>query len=187
MTERPLANSRFLAFYRGTETDHCDRTREEIVGWDNDRLEQVHDFIQWLFPLEEPSPVNPSAPVLTPADRLAFRQEPALRERLLESLDRMLAFYGFERHVAAHGVAIRKAADWAARSALWLHRQNHNHLRITRILKSLMLLGAVEEAAAFYRVLEDVYRSNRSKISAETMHFWTDAVTAEQTKALRGF
>ena len=167
----------FLAFYRGAGTDHLGRTRGEIVGWDNDRLERVHDFIQWLFPLEEPSPVNPSAPVLTPGDRHAFQREPALHEHLLDSFQRMLAFYGFDRRVDRRAVTIEKAADWSERSAVWLRPHNHNHLRITRILKSLMLLGARDEAVAFYRVLQDVYASNHSKIADETMHYWTHAAS----------
>ena len=179
MVEGPLANSRLLAFYRGAGTDHRGRTREEIVGWDDDRIERVHDFIQWLFPLEEPSPVNPSAPVLTPSDREAFHKEPALRERLLDSFHRMLAFYGFELRADTDARAIRRAADWPARSAVWLHPHNHNHLRITRILKSLMLLGAVDEAEAFYRALSDVDASNdSSKIAPVTMEYWTRAVAA---------
>ena len=180
MTEQPLAYSRLLAFYRGTGTDHRGRTREEIVGWDNDRLERVHDFIQWLFPLDKPSPVNPSAPVLTRSDRDTFQKEPALRERLLDSFHRLLAFYGLERRADAHACTIQKAPDWSVRSDVWLHPHNHNHLRITRILKCLMLLGAREEAAAFYRVLNDVYASNDStKITPVTMQYWTRAVSGD--------
>ena len=46
MTEPSPANSRFLAFGLGTGRDHLGRTREEIVGWDNEPIERVHDFIQ---------------------------------------------------------------------------------------------------------------------------------------------
>ena len=110
-----------------------------------------------------------------------------LRVRLLESFHRMLRFYGFEKRADTQDCTIRKADDWPMRSAVWLHPHNHNHLRITRILKSLMLLGAREEAAAFYRALNDVYASNdSSKIAPVTMQYWTRAVTDENTRAPRG-
>ena len=69
-------------------------TLDTILSWDDGRLEAVHDYIQWLFPLDEPSRFNPSAPLLTAHDRAAFR-DPELAANLRRALDRMLAFYGF--------------------------------------------------------------------------------------------
>ena len=47
--------SRLLDFYRGLKADTEGRSLKEILAWDEDDLEAVHDFIQWLFPLPEPS------------------------------------------------------------------------------------------------------------------------------------
>ena len=65
-----------LRFYRLEGTDARGRTLSEIWSWDADRLEGVHDYIQWLFPLPEASAFNPSAPLLTDATLEAFRADP---------------------------------------------------------------------------------------------------------------
>ena len=70
-------DSPIVAFYRRGAADDRGRTLDAILAWDDNRLEAVHDYIQWLFPLDEPSRFNPSATLLTPRDRAAFR-EPAL-------------------------------------------------------------------------------------------------------------
>ena len=56
--------SRIIGFYNGTESDHRGRCLREIQEWPDDQLESVHDYIQWLFPLPEPSGFNVAAPVL---------------------------------------------------------------------------------------------------------------------------
>ena len=53
-----------IAFYSGAE-DSARRTLAEILQWDDDRLEMVHDYIQWVFPTRQPSGVNPLAPTVT--------------------------------------------------------------------------------------------------------------------------
>jgi hypothetical protein len=65
-----------------------------------DTLELKHDYIQWLFPLPEPSPVNPEAPTLTPEAVNGFGSDLALKARLRRALEKMLAFYGIavDRH-----------------------------------------------------------------------------------------
>ena len=53
-----------LDFYAGRGTDSEGRTLQEIRRWDFQRLEAVHDYIQWLFPLRVRSQFNPDAPLL---------------------------------------------------------------------------------------------------------------------------
>ncbi len=89
------STSQLIDFYRGEAADSEGRTLEEILGWDYIRLELVHDFVQWLFPLDEPSAFNPDAPLLTNDDIAAFRRIPPLRENLMRAFEKMLGFYGF--------------------------------------------------------------------------------------------
>ncbi|HEX4064406.1 MAG TPA: opioid growth factor receptor-related protein [Acidobacteriaceae bacterium] len=84
-----------VAFYRDGATDDRNRTLAQILDWDDDRLEDIHDFIQWLFPLPETSGANPSAPTLDAHTITAFHATPEMQQRLRQSLDRMLRFYGF--------------------------------------------------------------------------------------------
>src|SRR5687767_8065769 len=90
------ADSPLVRFYHGDALDVRGRTLDDILAWDDEQLEAVHDYIQWLFPLDEPSRVNRDAPLLTAADRVAFRQ-PTVAGNLRRALDRMLAFYGLAR------------------------------------------------------------------------------------------
>ena len=39
-----------VTFYRGEGRDAAGRSISDIWGWDDRRLEAVHDYIQWLFP-----------------------------------------------------------------------------------------------------------------------------------------
>ena len=126
--------SKLIEFYSGRAPDHAGRFANEIQEWPDERLEAVHDFIQWLFPLAEPSPVNPLAPVLDRETVEAFAARPELRRNLRLSFLRMLRFYGLEWQPGPPP-AVRLTANFRQRAANWLHPGNHNHLRITRILK----------------------------------------------------
>src|ERR1700754_1472380 len=118
--------SNLLDFYKGLGVDAAGRTIEEIWAWDYRRLEMVHDYIQWLFPLPEPSRFNPDAPLLKDADIAAFRADLALQARVRRSLDLMLEFFGLKRH----GSVIARGRDFSFDSpgAHWLEPLNHNHL-----------------------------------------------------------
>ena len=104
-----------VEFYSGVSGDHRGRTLEELLGWSDDRLEAVHDFIQWLFPLPEASPVNPSAPLLTREAIEAFHARPELCARLRSSLEGMLKFCGLELRDTALGSPLEVIAGGTLR------------------------------------------------------------------------
>src|SRR5215471_16243989 len=80
-------------FYAGGR-DAEGRTLEAILAWNDERLEAVHDYIQWVFPARRPSAVNPLAPLVTDETVRAFERDPVLRDRLAHAFARMLRFYG---------------------------------------------------------------------------------------------
>jgi hypothetical protein len=165
-----------VRFYRGTGRDARGRTLEEILAWDDDRLEAIHDYIQWLFPLDEPSAFNPAAPLVSEADQVAFREDSRLATNLRRALDRMLAFYGFTLESDAAGARVVRSREWAEKSEGWLYPGSHNLLRLTRILKSLTLLSQPGPARAFY----DALRAHASaRVTEETLTYWHDAVRAK--------
>jgi Opioid growth factor receptor (OGFr) conserved region len=164
-----------VEFYSGRAPDHAGRFVGQIQQWPDERLEAVHDFIQWLFPLAEPSPVNPLAPVLDRETIEAFSTQPELRRSPRLSFLRMLRFYGLEVR-SGKPLRVQPAANFDQRGANWLHPGNHNHLRITRILKSMALLGLREEAGALLECLETIYSQHPGKISAVSLRFWRAAI-----------
>jgi hypothetical protein len=151
------------------------RTLDDILAWDDARLEQVHDFIQWLFPLPERSGFNPDAPLLTAEDRAAFAADEGLRERVRGALRRMLRFYGFEL-AEDGGPVVRPGERWAERTASWVTPGDHNFLRISRILRSCSLLGLAAEAAAFLEALEALAEARRPVVGPVTLSYWRRAV-----------
>jgi hypothetical protein len=163
-------DSPIIAFHSGTGRDGEGRRLTEIQAWDDRRLEAVHDFIQWLFPLPERSAFNAAAPILTGNDIDAFNASGELKASLAASFDRMLRFYGFRRV----GARIEPAANFAARAAEWLTPGNHNLLRVTRILRSLTLLGLPEAARAFLDALEQLDPVRRHRLG-NSPDYWRNA------------
>ena len=168
-----------VRFYRGEGRDGTGRTIEEVWAFSAARLELTHDFIQWLFPTRDPSAFNPGAPTLTDATVAVFHESGDLRDRLRGSLDVMLAFYGLRRDVDGSGeVLIEPAPDLAIRGPQWWGSGNHNHLRLTRVISSLSILGLEPEARALEASLERVRREHDTGISEKTARYWAKAVAA---------
>ena len=162
-------DSPVVRYYRGKGTDARGRTLAEVQAFDHARMEYVHDFIQWLFPLEQASAYNAGAPILTPADVAAFRDDPALRDDLRRSFSAFLDFLGLEYAAGA----VREPAGRATRPKVFA-TPNHNWLRITRVLLCLKTLGLDDECRAFFAYLESAYRGGAG-ITADTYAYWRDA------------
>jgi len=168
-----------IGFYRDGAQDDRGRTLSEILAWSDDRLEDIHDFIQWLFPLPERSGANPSAPTLDPSTLEAFHTTPAMRDRLRQAFERMLRFYGLALNPSPSGLAVERLPNFRERAQNWLWPMNHNHLRLTRILRSTLLLGLEAESKALFHALNAVYREFPDRISTRTHAFWLDAAHSD--------
>ncbi len=164
-----------VEFFSGGE-DSEGRTLDQILGWDDDRLEAVHDYIQWVFPTRQPSGVNPLAPLVTGETIRAFGSDAGLRDGLARGCARMLRFYGLR--TTADRVEIDDAR-FPARSRVWLTPGNHNHLRLTRIMDSLSTLGLRGRALALQRCLIDEVcpGPGRGRVLPRTIEFWSRAVS----------
>jgi hypothetical protein len=106
--------SEIVEFYAGRKKDWRGRRLEDIWAYSHDQLEDVHHFIQWLFPLRTAG-VAPAALVDDEAVA-AFRASPELRERLLKSFAVMLDFYGLRRE----GDEVVRTENFPERAANWL-------------------------------------------------------------------
>jgi Opioid growth factor receptor (OGFr) conserved region len=162
--------SRLVEFYRGATPDTEGRTLADLWAFSDHDMEAVHDFIQWMFPLREPSRYNPHAPLVTDPDVAEFLADPALRDSLGHSFGRFLAFLG----LAIEGGRVVEGADFARKSEVW-RDPNHNWLRITRVLASLRMLGLEDEARAFFAFLESLRDGGTSGIDAGTFGYWKGA------------
>lgn len=153
--------------------DHQQRTLDQSLAWDDEMLESTHDFIQWWFPLTDPSAFNPYAPVASHAEFETLGGDERVRAGVERAMHRMLSFYGL--HQEAPGV-IKKAREWDRRSPNWACEKSHNDLRITRILKSLCLLGHRQHAEALLSVLEEIIKCERDPSDQGALIFWREAL-----------
>ena len=167
--------SALLDFLRGDGRDARGRAIAQIWALTNEEIERRHDFIQWLFPLDTASGAVPDSPVLAADEVAILRRDRAIRANLRRSLDRMLAFYGLawdgERR------AIRLGPDFREQAVVWLSPGNHNLLRLTRIMRSLVLAGEIDAAGALFVCLEGLYRGPyRLAIGAQSFAHWAAAL-----------
>jgi hypothetical protein len=169
-----MKQSALVLFYKNRAPDNKGRMLEDILQWDDKKLESTHNFIQWLFPLPEQSGANPSAPRLSLDDNIeCFRSDERIRENIPRSLERMLTFYGLELDQSSQ--IVKRSSKFNKRSSSWLTPWNHNFLRITRILRSLTLTGFEELSAAFFACLEEIYRSHAAEIGSTSFQYWRQA------------
>ncbi len=166
-----------VAFYRGEGCDTRGRSIESVLCFDERDLERIHDYIQWLFPLPVPSEFNAAAPVLTAEDGERFRSDAKLQATLRRAFEMMLRFYGLEFCDPDPGYnSIRPTARFAERARVWLTPENHNYLRLSRILQSVRLLGHADWAEALLAILEDLALEHPDDISQLNLRYWRRAV-----------
>ncbi|PQE28061.1 opioid growth factor receptor region protein [Rutstroemia sp. NJR-2017a WRK4] len=174
----PKHQNVLISFYSGQTKDSEGRWLSDILNWTDETLEYEHSFIQWLFPLPEFSMVNPDAPLINRDVFAAFHTSPELMARLKKSFIRMLGFYGFQLTdvVDEKGLPIIvKSPAFRHKSKNWLMMSNHNHLRISRIIRCLRILGLESEAIAFYNTLSAIITGKTQIVSCRSADYWRRA------------
>jgi Opioid growth factor receptor (OGFr) conserved region len=148
-------NGPLHAYLAGVGRDTRGRLAIAVLGFSDEKLENVHDYIQWLFPLPTRSGAQPDAPVLTEAEIRAIQADPRAIATLEEATERMLRFY-------------RETSGW-------LSPQDHNHLRITRIIKSLRLLVGPDAARRFHEAIMALHDAAGAPVNPRSLRFWVEA------------
>ena len=143
------------AFLAGANPDRRGRHATEVLAFSDEQLEEVHDYIQWLFPLPSRSNAQPDAPVLTRTELEAIQADPQAVATLQCAAERMLQFY--------------------SRTDGWLAGYDHNHLRITRIIGSLKLLVGPETAERFHQAILALHKAAGAPVNSRSLRFWAEA------------
>lgn len=156
-----------ISFYRGKGLDHKGRLIHEIWELSPFWLEHTHDYIQWLFPIPEAGRFNHSAPLLSETDRVAFAEDATLQANQRRSLDVMLAFFGLTRR----GLVIEALPELNMQKHVWLKHGGHNHLRISRMIRSLHLCYQPELAAAFKQAVT-IIGTTQGVVSERSVEYW---------------
>ena len=144
-----------VGFLEGKTPDHRGRTLSMVLAFSDDRVEQTHDYIQWLFPLDEPSGSVHGALVLSNLDIDEIRKSPAARANLIKASEWFFQFLN--------------------RNQRWIAKYDHNQLRITRVIKSLRLLVGNHEADNFRQSIFDYLGEDVDLIGEKAKSFWKSA------------
>lgn len=157
--------SQVAMFHLGcwNDVDDKGRTRDQILAWGDIDLERTHDHVQWLFPTVKPSNFNSKAPVLTAKDIEAFRGSQQLQHSVKMCLDRMKTFFETTRP--------------------WDKINDHNLLRMSRILDCLFTVGLKEEAVAFYDYITTKAGEPSSRVSPRTLGAWKSILKEHTERA----
>ena len=141
-----------VSFLEGSGKDSCQRTLDFVVSQDDHYWEHTHDFIQWLFPLNEVSHSVRNAPILTDDEIKQLRESETAQTNI-------------ERSVLRY-------KEFLAGTTNWRSGYDHNHLRISRVIKCLRLLVSDEEANAFKYWVAGQLGDQIDSINAESKRYW---------------
>ena len=135
--------------------DFKGRTLENIWSFSDKEIEEIHDFIQIVFPLNKPS-------------------QSAFHGYYLDNQDLVNEIKNNKKAITN----IIRSSEWffsfLKRNTYWNAPYDHNQLRITRVIECLRLLVSDEAADNFHKnVLELIQNNNR--VSARTLNFWKNA------------
>lgn len=145
--------SAILDFYTLKGTDTEGRSIHDMLQKDDKFWEECHGHFQWVFPLPEASKKQPNSPVATQDDYDAIGSSPELKMRVLSALGRYLAFLD--------------------RTYKWRRATDHNHLRITRVIRCLCRCGLNDDAFEF---CEYVKAKVGSLVGKQTVWYWEEAL-----------
>ena len=153
--------SQLTDYYRGEAVDTEGRKLQQ--AWDMwNYWEQCHDFIQWVFPLPEPSDFNPNAPLLSKDDIKIFQSDPEIRKNLIHSTELLLKFFGIKLEIVDGDEFINGTIgitfdpgdkEWHCRKRIF-GEFNHNHLRMTRLLMCLTICDFEDVAEEIFSFLD---------------------------------
>ena len=142
-------------FLKGNKPDIHKRYLKDIWMMSDDQIENKHNFIQWIFPLNVKSNAVPSSPILTKKEIICIKKSEIVQKN------------------------IKKSAEWFLKflssNSYWICQNNHNHLRITRAIKSLRLIHSNEEAEKFKNSVMDLIQGNENKINLTSLKYWKNS------------
>ena len=145
--------SKIIDFYQGVGTDAEGRTFYEALAMTDQQMEAGHHWIQWAFPLPEASKKQPTAPVATQDDLNILATQPVAKMRVLVALGRFIQFLDQTQE--------------------WRRPRDHNHLRITRVIRSLALVGHNDVAYEFAEYVKAVVGK---VVGKEVIWYWNEAL-----------
>lgn len=163
-------------FYSEQRPDNDGYFFSDILLFNKAQFEMNHHFMQWLFPIETFSLYNLTGPVLSKTEVKELKENPVITENMLQALEFVCDMYGLEIK-EKNGLQIIPKTNF---DGYWLTKNNHNHLRLTRIIKSLCYAGHDQYAKALCDCLLDIKEKYPDVISEKTVECWKKAIPNEK-------
>ncbi len=174
-----LDDDMHLEFYRNRLTISVDGGHESVTvdelhglfSKDADLLERCHCYMQWLFPIDETS----SQPPLTPSDARGIATGMGSSLRYMYSIFMMLRFYGMTiRDMNVPRITVQDHD----RFHIFLVSSRHNWRRVSRILRSMALVGLRRVAVALLAALEEQVYTTKTLWCARDAYtgYWVKAI-----------
>ena len=85
-------------FLENTGPDYRDRYISEILSFSDRDIEEKHDFIQWVFPTDEPSSIARDVPIVDEEVIKLFQKSEAAQTNLINAKDWFLSFLFRNNH-----------------------------------------------------------------------------------------
>ena len=146
-------------------------TFDGIMRYSAEDLEAEHKFIQHIFPTTTISPHNRTAPILDKETVQALNMNSDVQIRQQKAFRMMLKFFKLkEENPGKSGYQIVPSCDYRKDKPKWLNQNDHNQLRLSRMVKSLYLLGNEKEAIAFHHAINLL--GNKYGVPLSTMRYW---------------
>ena len=143
------------SFLTGHKTNSSGWLLSHVWKFNDTQIENTHTFIQWVFPTDEPSRATPGSPVLDEEQISEIQNSEQAKQNLSKSAEWYF--------------------DFLRRNNFWRKPHDHNHLRITRVIKSLRLLCGGDEADYFKEQFWQLLGTDISQIPSKTIEYWEDA------------
>ena len=139
----------------------------QIINQRTAAFEMAHDQIQWMFPLPEPSKSQPGSPILTLDEFHELKAGYFHLDRLVSAKRFMLKFLGNHK--------------------LWMTTTDHNHLRISRVIKCASLFRGPAYAHDFRVMVWKILRDNNRShfITDNTLAHWLNAISYGDSEEIR--
>ena len=135
--------------------DFQGRSLEDIWSFTDNEINENHDFIQVVFPLNKPSQSVFHGYYLDDEDLVdLIRNNKKATNNIIKSSKWFLSFL--------------------ERNMYWNAQYDHNQWRITRVIECLRLLVSDEEANSFYKNVLELIKDN-NKVNVRTLNFWKNA------------
>jgi hypothetical protein len=162
----------FIDFFQNRIENRNGLKFDDILKYDDYQLEDKHNYIQYLFPLPIKSQYNPDAPVISQIFINEALNNEIIRKNIIKAFLRMMKFYGFNYISRPFSLVDR------GEEKQWLTNNNHNYLRITRILKFLMLVKMELLTNVFVEQL--CYLQPTGKIDDKSFNIWIKIIKVKE-------